>query len=179
MKNKRVYWITATAVFIALVIGTQAATASFGQFVTGPLVNLMLIVAVMTCGLTSGLTVAAISPVFAKLLGIGPLWMIIPFMMAGNAALVLAWHFIGKRKFASTHLVRAVALVSAAACKFAVLYLGIVRLAVPLLLRLPAPQAAVVTNLFSLPQLFTASIGGALAMAVLPLVEKALHRNRE
>ncbi|MCL2158476.1 MAG: hypothetical protein FWH48_03620 [Oscillospiraceae bacterium] len=172
MKNKGILWIAQTAIFVALLIGGQAATASFGQLVTGSWVNAMLIISVMTCGLASGLTVAALSPVFAKLFGIGPLWSIIFFIMAANAALVLTWHLIGNMKFANVHLVRILALCAAAICKFLVLYIGIVQLAVPFLLNLPEPQAAAVSALFSLPQLITASIGGAIAIAILPAIEK-------
>ena len=178
MKNKKVLWITTTAVFVALLIGAQVATASFSQFVTGSLVNLILIVSVMTCGLSSGLTVAFISPIFAKLLGIGPLWAIIPFIILGNAVLVLAWRAIGKRKFANAHIVRIVALFVAAVCKFLMLYVGIVQVAVPLLLNLPEQAAAKISVLFSFPQLITASIGGALALIILPVVEM-VRKNRE
>jgi hypothetical protein len=173
MKNKYTLWITTTAVFVALIISVQAVTASFSQFVTGPLVNMILIVAVMTYGLPSGLTVAALSPVCAKLIGIGPLWQIVPFLMLGNAALAFAWHIIGKMKFAKKYAVRVTALAAAAAIKFLVLYLGIVRLALPFLLDLPEAQTATVAGMFSIPQLFTALAGGALAIAVLPVVEKA------
>jgi hypothetical protein len=180
MKNKGVLWITTTALFIALLIAAQAAgSASLGQFIAGPLTNLILIVSAMTGGLASGLTAALVSPVFAKLLGIGPLWEIVPFIMAGNAVLVLVWRLIGKRTFANRHIVRAIALVTAAACKPAVLYLGILRIAVPFLLHLPARQAAAVSAMFSLPQVFTALAGGALAMAVLPLIEKVWKGRKE
>jgi len=177
MQMSGVLRLTMTAIFIALLIAVQAAAAPLGQFVVGPLVNLILIVSVMTCGFVPGLTAAVLSNVFAKLLGIGPLWMIVPFVMAGNAALVLVWHAVGSLTFGgyqgkAKQIARAAALVLGAACKFAVLYIGVARIAVPLLLRLPEPQASVVSNMFSLPQLFTALMGGALAMAVLPAVER-------
>jgi len=172
MKNKGALWVTTTAVFIALLIGAQAVTASFGALVTGSLVNLMLIMAVMTGGFTSGLAVAVVSPFVAKLVGIGPMWTLIPFIAAGNIVLILVWNYLGRMKFANTHIIRIIAMITAAACKCAFLYLGIVRLALPLFLTVPAPQAAVITKLFSIQQLFTALIGGALATAILPVIEK-------
>ena len=172
MKHKGTLWITMTAVFIALLIVAQVVTAPLSQFVTGSLVNLILIVSVMTCGFSSGLTVALISPLFAKLLGIGPLWTIIPFVMLGNAVLILIWYLIGKMKFTNKHIVRIITLIIAAVCKFLVLYLGIVQLAIPLFLNLPANQAAVISSMFSFPQLITALIGGAIAILILPVVEK-------
>jgi len=170
-KRKKVIWLTTTALFVAMIIGVQAAGAALGQFVAGPLVNLMLILSVVTGGPASGLMAALLSPVFAKLLGIGPLWGIVPFIMAGNAALVLVWHAGGKLRF-NRHAARVITLVAAAVCKFAVLYIGVARVAVPLILALPEPQATVVSNMFALPQLFTALAGGALAMGVLPVIER-------
>ena len=172
MNSKGTLWITTTAAFIALLIVTQTTTALFGQLVTGSLVNLILIISVMTCGFTSGLTVALVSPIFANLIGIAPLWMLTPFIMAGNAALVTIWHTMGRMKFADTRIVLVLTLIMAAVCKSATLYVGVVRLAIPLFLNLPEQQAAVVSVMFSLPQLFTATTGGALALVVLPVVDK-------
>jgi uncharacterized membrane protein len=172
MKHKRVLWATTTAVFIALLLAAQAVAAPLGQPVVGSLVNFLLAVSVVTCGPASGLTVALLSPVFAKLLGIGPLWALVPFIMAGNAALALVWYFVTKQKAWNAHLARLAALVLAAAAKFAILYIGVARVLVPFFLQLPQAQAAAITHLFALPQLFTALVGGALAAATLPLLEK-------
>ena len=137
MKNT-IRWITRTAVFIALLIVLQMATAPLGNIlITGSLVNLLLIISVMTCGLASGLSVAVISPVMAKLLGIGPLWSLIPFIAAGNIALVLLWHFIGNRQIGRKYTSAIIALIFAAAAKFLVLYIGIVRITIPVFLSLP------------------------------------------
>jgi hypothetical protein len=172
MNKKGAIWITTTAVFIALLICVQAFTAPWGQLVTGSMVNLVLIVSVMTCGLSSGLTVALLSPVIAKFFGIGPLWPIIPFVMLGNSALVLIWHLINKLKFANKHVVRVVSVIVAAVKKFLVLFISIVKIAVLIFLSLPAQQAAAISGMFSVLQLFTASLDGAVALAVLPAVEK-------
>ena len=171
--KKRTLWITRTAVFIALLIVLQAATAPLGNvLITGSVVNLLLIVSVMTCGLASGFTVAVISPVIAKLIGIGPLWVLIPFIAAGNVMLVLLWHFFGNRNMKSRYVA---ALIVAAAGKFCILYVGIVKIAVPLLLNLPEQQAKIVSNMFSLTQLVTALIGGIIAVMVLPSLKKAIR----
>ena len=174
----RTLWITTTAVFIALLIVAQALGAVFGQLVVGSLVNLILIITVSTGGLPSGLVVALMSPVFAKLIGIGPFWTIIPFVMAGNAALVLVWRCAGALRFTHVFFVRVITLILAAASKFLVLYLGVVKITVPFLLNLPEQQAALISGMFSFPQLLTASIGGALAVAILPLMEKVVRNIR-
>lgn len=180
MNNKsRLFWITRTAVFIALLVVLQAATAPLGNIlITGSIVNLLLIVSVMTCGLLSGLTVAALSPVLARLFGIGPLWSIIPFIILGNLTLILIWHFIGNIKKPGRIAAHIIALVVAAPAKFAVLYFGIVELAVPVLLQLPEKQAAVISSMFSVPQLITAAIGGAAAVIILPLLQRAMKSSQ-
>jgi hypothetical protein len=174
--KKKILWITQTAVFIALLIVLQAATAPLGNIlITGTIVNLLLIVSVMTCGLASGLSVAVISPVMAKLIGIGPLWILIPFIAAGNIALVLLWHFIGNRKAEHKYAAYIPALAAAAIVKFLVLYIGIVKLAVPMFLGLPAQQASVVSHMFSVPQLITALAGGVIAAVILPTLKRAVR----
>jgi len=63
MNNKnRIRWIAETAVFIALLVTLQAVTKSMSQFITGSMVNLVLIASTLVSGFASGLTVAAISP---------------------------------------------------------------------------------------------------------------------
>lgn len=175
MSNKdKIFWITRSAVFIALLIVSQATTAQFGNiFITGSVVNLILVVAVMTCGLAPGVTVAAISPIVARFLGIGPLWSLVPFIAAGNIALVLLWHYIGNWHMGHKHAAHLVAAVTAATAKFLVLYVGIVRVIVPIL-GLPEQQAAVISIVFSIPQLITALIGGVLATIILPVLKSAI-----
>lgn len=172
--KKRTLWITRTAVLVALLVVLQAVTASLGNvLITGSIVNLLLIVSVMTCGLASGLSVAVISPIIAKLIGIGPLWVLIPFIAAGNVILVLLWHFVGNLHIKHRYAANIAALIAAAAGKFSVLYLGIVKIAVPLLLNLPEQQAKVISNMFSLTQLVTALTGGFIAFMILPSLKKA------
>ncbi|HBP37152.1 MAG TPA: ECF transporter S component [Clostridiales bacterium] len=174
--HEKTLWITRTGVMIALLIVMQAATAPLGStLITGSIVNLLLIVAVMIGGLTSGLSVAILSPVIAKLLGIGPLWELIPFIAVGNMVLVLLWHIIGNRNLKNKLAAPVIALVTAAVAKFLVLYFGIVVIAIPLLLNLPEKQALVISSLFSYPQLITATIGGVLALTILPVLKKALR----
>ena len=178
--KSKILWITRTAISIALLIVLQAATALLGNtIVTGSIVNLLLIVSVMTFGLASGLSVAAVSPVMAKFLGIGPFWSLIPFIVAGNITLVLLWRFIGNRNMGRKHAAYIIALASAATAKFLVLYVGIVRIAIPVILDLPELQAAVISSMFSIPQLITALVGGMAATALLPTLKKAIGERRE
>ena len=174
MNQEKTLWITRTAIFVALLVVLQAATAALGNtIITGAVVNMLLVVSVMTCGMMSGLCVAVISPIMAKLIGIGPLWSLIPFIVAGNITLVLIWHFIGNRHWGQKYTSLIIAL--AAAAEFLALYIGIVQIAVPLLLKLPEPQAAVISSMFSIPQLITALLGGGMALLVLTPLKRAIE----
>lgn len=179
MRNGKVLWITRTAVFIALLIVWQFATSFLkNTMITGSGVNLLLILSVMTGGWASGAAVAVCSPVFAKFFAIGPFWSLIPFVALGNLALVTVWRLMGKVKMgkvkAREDRIRCVAAVAlAAVAKFLVLYVGVVRIAVPFLLGLPEKQAAVVSAMFSFPQFLTAWIGGILAALILPVLTRA------
>jgi len=191
-RHQKVLWITRTAILIALLVVLQAASISFStalpppfnSIVTGSIVNAMLVISVMTCGFATGATVAVVSPVFPTLLGFGPVWPLVPFIAAGNITLVALWHIIGnksignKKETQDNYVSYFIALPAAAVAKFAVLYIGVVRVAVGLLLDLPEKQANMIGGMFSLPQLITASIGGACAIAIFPALKRALSLDR-
>jgi len=173
--KSNIVWITRTAAFTALVVVTQFATAALGNtLVTGTLTNMILIVSTVLCGLRTGLTVAALSPVLAKLIGIGPFWTFIPFIALGNAALTAVWSYAKKNRVKNTLLKNVITVAVAAVIKFLIVFTGVVKIAVPFLLELPAPAAAAVSSAFSVSQLFTASAGGALALLLLPILKIAI-----
>jgi hypothetical protein len=176
MRNKRVLWITQTAVFIALLLVVQFVTRSFGQYVTGSLVNLILVTAALTAGLASGLTVAVLSPFFAFLFGIGPVIQIVPFIALGNGALVLVcWLVLGNAENPGIPR-RALAVVAGSFAKLLVLWLGVVKVMLPLMTNLQPKQVETMTAMFTWPQLATALIGSSIAMIVVPLVKRALKK---
>ena len=175
--NRRALYITETAVMTALLIVLQAVTKPAGQYVTGTCVNGALAVSVLAVGLWSGVTVAALSPFFAFLLGIGPqLLPIVPAIAAGNAVFaVLLWALAGRGNPPLGR--RVLAWPAAAAGKFLTLYLLVVRLLCALL-PLQPQQTALFTAMFSWPQLVTALAGGGLALLAAPLLRRALKRGR-
>ena len=185
--NKKVRWITETAVMLAMLIALQAVTKALGQLVTGSCVNAILAVTVLLCGMSSGVAVALLSPIFAFLLGIAPQLITVPAIMAGNTVFVVLLHLLAD-KSGKNWGKKIVAWAVSAAAKFAVLYLLVVQvicglasgvllgqklgdtvlLAPAMLQKLPA--------MFTWPQLFTALIGGGLALLVVPTLKKALKR---
>ena len=177
MKNK-ILWITRTAVMLALLVVVQYVTSFIPkpvqQYVTGSCVNAVLAVAVLMSGFWSGTAVAVVSPFVAFLFGIGPqLLPIVPAIAAGNLVFVGAMHLIYGS--APKLLRKALAWLGASVAKFAVLYLLVVQLLCNVL-PLKQPQIDTFTAMFSLPQLVTALIGGGVAILILPVLKKAVHK---
>ena len=180
--NRKIRWITETAVMLALLVALQALTKPMGQIVTGSFVNTVLAVTARVVGLSGGITVALISPVLAYLLGIAPQILTVPAIMVGNTVFVVLLAVLaGKdsKKLAR----RVIAWLAAAVMKFAALY-GIVGglicgvFAESLLASgaLKAPMLKALPATFSWPQLITALIGGGLALVITPVLRKALHK---
>lgn len=180
--NKKIRWITETAIMLALLVTLQALTKPMGQLVTGSCVNAILGVSVLVGGLASGVTVALISPVMAFLLGIAPQILTVPAIMAGNTVFVVLLHFIADPTGKNLGK-QAAALGLAAVGKFAALYLIVVKLICGVLSEgllasgvLKPPMLKALPATFSIPQLITALIGGAVALLIVPVLRKALHK---
>ena len=179
--NKKIRWITETAIMLALLVTLQALTKGFGQLVTGSCVNAVLAVSVLLGGLSCGVVVAVISPVLAYLLGIAPMLVTVPAIMVGNTVFVVLLHLIAGKS--TGVLPRVVAWLVAAGAKFAALYAIVVGLICGVLSEsllaagtLKAPMLKALPVTFSWPQLITALIGGAAALLIVPVLRKALHK---
>ena len=185
--RKRILWITETAVMLALLVALQAITKPLGQLVTGSFVNAVLAITVLVAGLSAGITVALISPVFAFLLGIAPNFVTVPPIMIGNVIYVVLLQLLSGKENKLTWR-QPVALAAAASAKFAVLYILVVKVicgvASGALLGkklgdtviLAPPMLKMLPTMFAWPQLFTALIGGAVALLIAPTLRKALHK---
>ena len=180
--NKKIRWITETAIMLALLVTLQAMTKPAGQFVTGSCVNAVLAVSVLVGGLASGVTVALISPVMAFLLGIAPQILTVPAIMVGNTVFVLLLHFLADPTGKNLGK-QAAAWIVAAVAKFAALYFIVVKIVCGLLSEsllasgvMKQPMLKALPATFSWPQLVTALIGGAVALLIVPVIRKALHK---
>ena len=180
--SKKIRWITETAVMLALLVSLQALTKPMGQLVTGSCVNAILAVSALVGGLSCGLVVALCSPVLAFLLGIAPQIFTVPAIMVGNTVFVVLLSLLADKS--GKNLVKqVVAWISAAAAKFAALYAIVVLLICGVLSEsllasgvMKAPMLKALPATFSWPQLFTALIGGAVALVITPVLRKALHK---
>lgn len=180
--NRKIRWITETAVMLALLVVLQALTKPMGQLVTGSFVNAVLAITALVAGLGSGITVAVISPVLAYLLGIAPQILTVPAIMIGNGVYVILLCWIAGADNRKVGKQIAGWLVAACA-KFAALYAVVVWIICGLLAEnllasgmLKEPMLKALPATFSWPQLVTALIGGAVALLIVPVLRKALHK---
>ena len=180
--NKKIRWITETAVMLALLVSLQALTKPMGQWVTGPCVNTVLAIAALVGGMSCGLVVALCSPVLAFLLGIAPQILTVPAIMVGNCAFVMLLALLAD-KSGKNMLKQIVAWITAAAAKFAVMYATVVWLICGVLSKsllasgvMKPPMLKLLPATFSWPQLFTALIGGGIALLITPVLRKALRK---
>lgn len=173
--RKTTIWIAKTAMMIALLLILQFATASLGQYVTGSCVNFVLGMSVFVGGFASGIVVALLSPIFAFLLGIGPAFFLIsPCVSAGNFAFVVVLSLIWAKfvKNEKGFVFAIISVIGGAIAKFLVLYFLVVKLVLPVL-GLPEQKVAVMSAMFSYPQLVTALIGGFIATLVASRITKS------
>ena len=187
--NKKIRWITETAALLALLIclqwvGSLIPEQTVKQLVTGSCVNTVLAVTALYAGLSSGITIALISPVCAFALGIAPNLITVLPIMAGNACFVVLLRLIGGKPFWR----QPVAVVTAAGVKFGVLYLLVVQVICNLAsgtllgkklgdtVLLAPPMLKMLPAMFTWPQLITALVGGTLAILIVPILKKALYK---
>ena len=180
--SKKIRWITETAVMLALLVCLQAVTTPQGQLVTGSCVYAVLAISALVGGLSCGLVVALCSPVLAFLLGIAPQILTVPAIMVGNAVFVILLAALADKSGKKIGK-QVAAWIAAAAAKFATLYAIVVLLICGVLSEsllaagvMKAPMLKALPATFSWPQLFTALIGGAVALVITPVLRKALHK---
>jgi len=180
--RKKILWITRTAVLTALLVAMQFVTAPLGnQYITGSIGNLIMIVAFLTCGLATGLTIAVASPICASLVGVGPAFPpLVPFIALGNVCFIMAWFLFGLLNKADKESMKHeifcyLIAITAAVIKFLVLYIGIVKIAIPFILNLNERASVMLSLTFSYPQIITATIGGLIAHTIAPPIKKALN----
>ena len=180
--SKKIRWSTETAVMLALLVCLQAVTKPMGQLVTGSCVNAVLAISALVGGLSCGLVVALCSPGLAFLLGTAPQILTVPAIMVGNAVFVILLAALADKSGKKIGKLVAAWIVAAAA-KFAALYAIVVLLICGVLSEsrlaagvMKAPMLKALPATFSWPQLFTALIGGAAALAITPVLRKALHK---
>jgi len=174
MKSNAVRVLVRTAILLALCVVFQTLK-SFSMYITGPLVNAVLVLAALSCGLPGGLAIAFLAPVAAWLIGATPVINAIPFMlpviMVGNALLVLfAWLFRKK--------LLPVGLVLGCLCKGTFLWLTVWFVVMPFFgAEAPEKLKTAAKLSFSYPQFITAAAGCVIAWLVWQPLKKQLAKS--
>ena len=182
-KNKqKIKLVTRTAIGIALVVAAQfigklipSIAAIFGPFsvsqlITGTLVNCILIVFTLQCGVWSGIIIGILSSILATIIGVGPIFPILtPIIALGNGMLVAVFWLLSKKANCTLWLSAIVG--SAAKCAFLWLLVPYVLGFVP---DANAKQIAMLTIMFSWPQGITALCGSFLGLLIHKKIQKAI-----
>ncbi|MFA6511636.1 MAG: ECF transporter S component [Patescibacteria group bacterium] len=147
-----------------LAVATIAPMLIHQQFITGPIVNAVLFLAVAYLGTQNAMLIGLFPSVIALTVGTLPavLAPMVPFIIIGNTLLVLAFSVMQKKHYWQGVLV-------ASAVKFAFLY-ATSSLVINLLMQ--KTVAMQVSAMMNWPQLITALMGGILAYLVLHLTRQ-------
>ena len=168
--------LTLTALLLALCIASQFLKNT-SVYLTGPVINCILILAAVFCGLWSAVSLSLITPLTSWLITGSPLMsaipLIVPCVMAGNVIFAAAMWFCIRKCLCTRSLLLGTLL--GAAAKAAFMGGTISLLLLPLLgsaTGLPAPALAAARVTFSLTQLITALLSGVLAVLIVPTLKR-------
>lgn len=161
--SKEVGFITKTGLMLALALMIQIGLAPFAQPVVGPLINMILLLSVVLVGPWGALVVGTLTPIVAFSVGIIALLPLIPVIILGNGIYALSFWAVGQKN-------RMIGLIVAAVLKFLALAGGVRILAMFFVPNLPAAVIAA----FSIPQLYTALIGGLVTILIIHYLPKKM-----
>lgn len=154
--RKNIFWITRTAVLLALIIVVQFLHLQ--QPVTGPLINMIILIAGISTGFIGGISIAFLSPWTAYITqthaAFGSILPVVPFIMIGNAVYVCVFLLFRIKK--KNLITDSIGIILGSIIKFLILYSAVTYI----LVNLKKP----IILLMSFPQLITALIGGVLAL---------------
>ena len=172
MKTKQ---LTLTALLLALCIASQFLKNT-SVYLTGSVINCILILAAVFCGLWSAVALSFITPLTSWLITGSPLMsaipLIVPCVMIGNVIMAVSVWVSIRQKLDSRILL--LGILVGAVLKAAFMGSTISLLLLPLLgpaTGLPAPALAAARVTFSLTQLITALLGGVLAVLIAPTLK--------
>lgn len=179
--------ITVTAIMLALSIVViqfiKLPLSISGQSVgiSGALINLILIIDTLYCGMLSGMLLAIIIPVLSFVLTASPIIssvpLILPCIMIGNVVFVFfAWFVRGKKLELN---LMPLSLVAGSFAKAGIMALLIVKWVIPQFgSALPAKALGMAKVTYSSTQLIAALLGTFLACIIWPVLKLGLKKIR-
>jgi len=143
--------LVAFSVFLAIALLAPLLRV---QLVTGSIVNAVLFLATATLGMGAGVLIGFLPSVISAFSGLLPIPLLpmIPYIIMGNAILVLIFGALGKKKFL-------LGVVVASILKFLFLFLAS-SFIVSWFIKKPLPP--MIINMMAWPQLITALMGGII-----------------
>lgn len=160
--------ITTTAVLLAICIVSQFFKNA-SVYITGPVINACLILAVLSAGIGCGIILAVITPVTAYLITGSPIMSaipsIIPCVMIGNIILVLCVALLTRKGKGHGNLIAGMAV----GVVVKALFMGVVISLILIPNLIPAAMEAKMTvfqTTFSVTQLITGIIGSVYAFII-------------
>ena len=147
------------------------------QPLTGPLVNMMLFLTILILGRFAGMTLGSITPIIAAFRGQLPALLVpfIPFIIIGNILLVIVYFLLKNQPTEQSPKIGKsvshwIGICAASITKFLWLYLS-AKFVLPLVFGKALPPLFI--SMMSLPQLFTALLGGFLATIIYQFLSTA------
>ncbi len=175
--------ITSTAALLALCIISQFFKSS-STFITGPIINACLILAVLSSGLAAGMILAIITPITSFMITGSPIMSaipaIIPFIMLGNAILACFTYLLYKKIKHKAGLY--LGMLTGVIVKAIFMGITISLVLIPNLLPAASKMAAQIQTFqytFSVFQLITGVIGAIYASIIWIPLKKGLASNWE
>lgn len=178
--NKKLMLLTRTAVMLACVIVFQWLGKLLGDAIfpgvgstilVGSLVNLVLYVTTIFCGVIGAVCVGLLTPVMALVIGQLAFPILIPFVGLGNVILVLTFWAIAKYIKIPDLACKALGVVGGSLLKF--LYMGFALVALLPVLGFNEKQVAMMSVNYGWVQLVAAIIGGIIFYGVYKGLQKA------
>ena len=170
-----------TGLLLALCIASPFFK-NLSVYITGPIVNTIIIIAVLAVGLFSGLVISIIAPITAYLITASPIITaipaVMPMIMIGNCILaIFVWLFNQKIKFKFS---LPMGMLAGSLIKSAFMALSIINVLFAMFGGvLNEKQLAMGRTTFSTVQLITALIGSALAYIIwIPLKKYLKNENK-
>ena len=180
--------IATTAVLLAICIVSQVFK-NLSIFITGPIVNTCIVLAVLTVNLPCGIILSIITPVTAYLIAMSPVMMAVPtvivFIMLGNIVLAVAVEFFFKKPFIGSkdNVFKVSNMVRAVLCSLAkgvFMGLTISMWLLPAFIPAESPlrnKLPIFQKTFSVFQFFTACIGFVYVFIVYTVLKRAMERD--
>lgn len=180
MKSTSTKKLVTVAMLLAICIVSQFFK-NLSVYITGPIVNTCIVIAVLSCGPLYGILLSLITPVTAFLITASPIMsaipLIIPCIMIGNTLLSsvvgLASKFIKKGNMVALLVGGIGGALVKAGFMTAVISYGLIPAMLP---EAMASKMGIFQTTFSITQLITAGIGVGYAFIIWPILKK-IYKN--